>query len=128
MITEWTQRGFMIVAGGIRNNANLEAQTIQAVNETAIDQANTFSVPLSPTGNEPATHYGCNSALKSGMADAWANSFFNGHPIPSSRYFIIDAFTGILLDTNTNQVTGVRWAWQDTLSNANLQVIEPETP
>lgn len=127
MSTEWTKRGFMFVSKGIRDNANLEAQTIQAVDEAAIDQANTFSVELSPTGNTPATHYACNTALKVNMVDAWVNSFFNGHPIPSSKYYIIDALTGILLDTNTNVTPGAVFGWPDALADVGWQVIE-ETP
>ncbi len=123
MAAEWTRRGFMFVAGGIRNNANLEAQTIMAVNEAAIDQADTFGIELSPTGNAPTTHYACNTALRAGMVSAWVNSFFNGHPTPSSKYYIIDVVTGELLETNTSATLGAVFGWPDALADAGWQVI-----
>ena len=93
------------------------------MDEAPIDQVNTFSVELSPTGNAPATHYACNTALKPDMVDDWVNSFFNGHPIPSSKYYVIDALTGILLETNTGATPGVVFGWSDALVDAGWQVI-----
>ncbi len=124
MATNWTKRGFIIVTSAILTAANNEAKTIQAYLENAEDQALTFSVPLSPTGNDPQTHSSTNTALTEAMATAWSDFYQGG--LPSARIWIMDAFTDELLDTNTNDTLGQVFTWQDALDSANLQVIEAE--
>lgn len=64
-MTDWTLSIVMIVPASLRDIGN---RLSCALGHDTLP-GNTFSVPLSPTGSEPATHYGCRTAAQQSFAD-----------------------------------------------------------
>lgn len=60
MATLYTERLIIVVKAAQQTPANAIARQV------SVDGANTFTVGLSPTGNQPATHYWCNWAMTPG--------------------------------------------------------------
>jgi len=67
----------------------------------------TFSVPLSATGLEPATHRGCNTALTDAMVALIDQAEADGMAL--ARYKV-----------------GIDWNWNSALADAGLRVITEE--
>lgn len=82
-VTEWTLSIVMIVPAALRDNANLISCALG--HDTFPGQ--TFSVPLSETGNGPATHYGCRTAAKQAFADLVSGAMSGALPdLPWGEY------------------------------------------
>ncbi len=59
-MTDWTLSIVMIVPAALQDTAN----RLSCALGHDVLPGNTFSVPLSSDGSEPATHYGCRTAAK----------------------------------------------------------------
>jgi hypothetical protein len=57
MAPVYRHRGLIIITADIRDAANVDARAFDPEGGES-----TFSAPLSPTGEEPATHYACSVA------------------------------------------------------------------
>ena len=58
-MTEYTRRAILVVTAADQAAANVEATTL----DPDTGGAKTFGVPLSPTGNDPPTHYACSTLI-----------------------------------------------------------------
>lgn len=114
----WPYRHIVIISAAEQAAANVVAAQIDPD-----DGANTFSVPLSADGNEPATHYGCHTVSD----DTMAGAMFDAQPVLTSvKWWRLNP-AGEMIDSNTASGTpGVAWRWADALAALGLQVIEPE--
>lgn len=117
----WPYRHIVVVSAAEQAAANQLAAQIDPD-----DGSNTFGVPLSPNGLEPATHFGCSTASEAVMAQA----MFDAQPVLLSvRWWRLKAASGELIDTNTAQgLPGQVWTWQDTLAAIGLTTIAGEEP
>lgn len=59
-MTEFDKRIIMVVTTADRDAANQQAAAI----DPDVGGVNTFSVPLSATGENPPTHYACDTVIK----------------------------------------------------------------
>lgn len=64
-MTDWTLSIVMIVPASLRDIGN---RLSCALGHDTLP-GNTFSIPLSADGSEPATHYGCRTAAQQSFAD-----------------------------------------------------------
>ena len=64
-MTDWTLSIVMIVPADLREKAN----RLSCALDHDVLPVDTFSVPLSATGAEPATHYGCRTAAQQSFVD-----------------------------------------------------------
>lgn len=117
----WPYRHLIIVAAAEREAANALAATIDPD-----DGSGTFGVPLSASGLEPVTHYGCSTVSEFAMAEA----MYNVQPtLPSVQWWRLQSASGQLIDSNTlHGLPGQRWTWSDALQAANLLSIVGEEP
>ena len=101
MTTKWTHRE-VIIATAADADPNGARWTLIGWDT---GERLTFSVPLSPTGLHPATHYGCNTALTDVMVAMIDQAEADGMAL--ARYRV-----------------GVDWDWKSALVDAGLRVIE----
>ncbi len=69
-MTGWTLSIVMIVPAALQDTAN----RLSCALGHDVLPGNTFSVPLSSDGSEPATHYGCRTAVKQEFVDILTNA------------------------------------------------------
>ncbi len=122
-MTEWTRRAHIFVRSTIIEAAKGKAESIMPdTNEREM-----FSVRLSPTGSEPPKVYGCNTALKIAHVQRWKDEFIDLNPAKVT-WFLLDTDDETLLATNsqTVEVSGQAWSWQDSISDVGLVRIEGE--
>jgi len=83
----------------------------------------TFSVPLSPTGLEPATHYG---SYTSATDPLWAamQELMEAGKYPGLVWYRLDRNQTVLVETNGAAETGKPWTWQDALDDLGLKHME----
>ena len=67
-MSDWSLSIVMIIPADLRDTANRLACAL----DYDVLPGDTFSVPLSATGAEPATHYGCRTAAKQEFVDMLA--------------------------------------------------------
>ena len=99
----FTSRLILYVSAASRDAANLMAQA------NDFDPAcglNTFSVPLSPDGYEPATHYATNTAATAQMADGYRAAL---EALPWAGLY--------------DASDGTTWDWDGTQRDQLLQVV-----
>ncbi len=104
------RRGFIIVTRVVLEHIDLSFQFV--------------TIPLSHTGNMPQSHTGINIVLTRARAINWLDLYRGG--LPSARIWVVNIFTGELLETNMHDTLGEIFTWEDALASANLQVIEAE--
>jgi hypothetical protein len=75
---------------------------------------NSYSVPLSPTGAEPPTHWGCRADLSSGFFDLLADPPAEAAPIIAE------------LTLDTRETADPYSHWTDVLGAMGLQVVTEE--
>ena len=113
-------RHIIIVSDADRAAGNQAAAGI----DPDVGGALTFAVPLSPTGAEPATHWGCSSLTTEAMRQAMEGAEV---VLPSVCWWRLDAATGLLLATSTEHgVMGEEWTWADALAAMGLQVVQSD--
>ncbi len=84
----------------------------------------TFGVPLSPTGMEPATHYGTATSVTKSLWAAWRELMADSR-YPGVVWYRLDRNSVTLLETNSGTApVGERWTWQDTLDDLGLKRVE----
>lgn len=99
-------------------------------------ERNTYTIPLSPTGTEPATHYGCNTLATQEMLDAMNAIDQAGHLgnwTTGMRWYTLasvdtpELTAGMLHHSNSpNQSTlAPPWSFAQSLADAGLQCIVP---
>ena len=86
----------------------------------------TFGVPLSPTGHEPATHYGsytsATDALWAAMQELMATGYYEG-----MVWYRLDLNQTVLAGTNSPTATlGLPWEWTDALDDLGLRRMEDD--
>ena len=87
-------------------------------------EAQSYGVPLSANGQEPATHRGISSAF---TAEMLAKLKVLEDDMPTLRYYVCDAWTFELLEQRNGTATiGQPCSFEDVLEDAGLQVIQPE--
>lgn len=87
-------------------------------------EANTYGVPLSANGAEPATHRGISSAC---TAEMLAKLKAMQDELPDLRYYLVDAWTFVLLEQRNSTATiGQPCSWEDVLADAGLLIVRPE--
>jgi hypothetical protein len=59
----------------------------------------TFSVPISPTGQEPATHYGSSTVVTEDLRVALWSEYAAGN-VPGLNYWWLDSLSGQFVDSN----------------------------
>jgi hypothetical protein len=69
-MTDWTLSIVMIVPAELQDTAN----RLSCALGHDVLPGDTFSVPLSATGAEPATHYGCRTAAQQSFVDLLAEA------------------------------------------------------
>jgi hypothetical protein len=94
---------------------------------------NTFSVPLSVDGTEPATHYGALSAATDQTFIDTLNGATQGTlpDVDWSEYELTETRVTKLIGALTTAVTDSsdpQQAWADALSAAGVQRVKPEMP
>lgn len=120
MITEWLNRLIVIIPFGQQVAAN----NLQAGMTGNIADELTYTVSLSPSGNNPATHYACNTAATSGMDTTMRGWFAPGGALaPGAKWWQLD-LDGLLVDGNAGGVIGQPFTFQDALDLRNLKRIE----
>lgn len=88
------------------------------------DQGDTFSIALSPDGEEPVTHYAASGVLNE---QQWAD-FLDNPPVSVSYYQSTSTRVRTLQTTTSTTVTPpvTPWPWTKSLENMGLQnVITP---
>ena len=87
-------------------------------------EANSYGVPLSPTGQEPATHRGISSAF---TAEMLAKLKVMQSEMADLRYYLCDAWTFALQEQRGGGlVVGQVCTWDDALDDQGLVTIQPE--
>jgi len=107
-----------------------------AANQAAVEmfggeaQRQTFSVPLSPTGLPPATHWGCFTSATEGHRQAMLVRL-RANRVASARFWRLESGTGLLAESNhagRADKTGGACDWPDALADMALKVITPPSP
>lgn len=104
MVTKWTHREIIIATAA---DADPHGARWTLIGPDTGERL-TFSVSLSATGLEPATHYGCNTALTDVMLSLIDQAEAAGMAL--TRYRV-----------------GLDWDWESALADAGLRVITGET-
>lgn len=108
----YTRRVILVVTEADQNAANQQAANL----DSDVGGNNTFSIPISPTGNDPATHYACNGLVRPTTLTAIESiqqvSFPTGKIYRANYEF--DDEEGV-----------TRWSYDQVLSDMGLQRIEP---
>lgn len=94
----WPYRHIIIVSAEQRDMANQAASGI----DPDTGGANTFGVPLSADGSEPATHYGCSMLSTEQMRQSMEGA---QGVITSVKWWRLDPTTETLQATNTEHGT-----------------------
>lgn len=80
----------------------------------------TFSVPISPTGQEPATHYGSSTVVTEDLRIAlWAE--YAAGSVPGLTYWWLDSLSNQFTDSNLPGSTAVYF--DDCLADLGLKRI-----
>lgn len=103
MVTKWQYREIIVVAAA---DADPHGARWTLIGPDTGERL-TFSVPLSATGLEPPTHYGCNTALTDAMLALIDQAEAAG--LALARYRV-----------------GLDWDWESALADAGLRVIKKE--
>lgn len=124
-MSEWIYRSYIIVAALDRAAANEVAFEVGPGGEA---ERLTMSVPLSPTGAEPATHYGCSTALTVPMV-LGLNARVAAGRIPSAVFFTVDTAGNLVASNNlfAQAKIGQMFDWGQALGSLGLTVITAPT-
>ena len=105
MVTKWQHREIIIVLAADADPHGARWTLIAPDTGERL----TFSVPLSPTGLEPPTHYACNTALTDVMLALIRQAEAEAAGMALARYRV-----------------GLDWNWTSALADAGLQMIKKE--
>ena len=86
---------------------------------------NTYSVPLSPTGQEPATHYGCHTVATQGFVDMIVAGKANQLPpgLPEGTANLIEALNYSVREATVEPAAH----WAEMIAANGMQRIIPAT-
>ena len=121
--SRWQKRIMMIVPAS-EQDADGAAHTLHWTGGDA--ERATFSVPLSPTGMEPATHYG---SYTSATDPLWAavQELMAAGMYPGLVWYRLDRNQTVLTETNSlTAETGKPWEWGDALDDLGLKRMEDD--
>lgn len=111
--TEYMRTAILFVEASDRDAANADA----ALTDPDTGGAYTFSVPLSSTGEEPATFWAASTVIRPAiLAQAEA--------IHQSKYPTGSIYRG--QNEYDNEPDIVRYTWEEALADMGLQVIEED--
>ena len=121
MTTLWIYRLHAITPQPAANASNAFWTLVAPMGDS---EAQSYGVPLSANGQEPATHRGMSSAF---TAEMLAKLKVLEQDMPNLRYYVCDAWTFELLEQRNGTATiGQPCTWEDALEDAGLVVIQPE--
>ena len=121
MPTIWVYRLHAITEQAAANASNSFWTLIAPGDPEA--EARSYGVPLSATGQEPATHCGISSAFNAEMLAKMKVL----DELATLRYYVCDAWSFALLEQRGGGlVLGQPCSWEDALEDAGLQTIQPE--
>lgn len=84
-----------------------------------VQPSSTFTIPLSLTGELPATHYACATYA----TDEWLSAMQTALPsVPGAKYWRVDE-NGLLAASTSRGRTGEYWSWRKTLLDAGLNAV-----
>jgi hypothetical protein len=96
-------------------------EAAKAINSTGPDyEGDAFNVPLSTSGDGPATHFGLCTSATDEMVSAM---FVALTEIPSAMFWRTDA-EGHLVASNVTSADSQPWGWNESLAAAGLRPIE----
>lgn len=111
----------LIIPAATKENANA-AHTLHWPGGDA--EALTFHVPLSPTGLQPATHFGTYTSATDAL---WAQmrDLIDAGNYAGLVWYRLDRNQTALLETNSPTAAGgERWRWQNALDDLALKRME----
>lgn len=119
----WPYRHIIVVSAADQIAANSIAAQIDPD-----DGSRTFTVPLSPNGLEPATHFACSTLSDQAMAELMFAVDASDPPILSSVvWWRLDSATEHLIDSNSEHGTsGASWSWSEAITALSLTRVVPE--
>ena len=118
MTTSWRWHIAIIVPLASRDAADEMADFVAGVQPSP-----TFTIPLSPTGQDPVTHYGCATHA----TDEWLLAMQQVLPsVTGVRYWRSNGDGVLVASTSTNRI-GEAWSWQKSLDDATLTLLH-ESP
>ena len=121
MPTEWTFRLHAIIGQSTSSAANAFWTLVAPSGDP---EAQSYGVPLSANGQEPATHCGISSAF---TAEMLAKLKVMQSEMADLRYYLCDARTFALQEQRGGGlVVGQVCTWDDALDDQGLQTIQPE--
>jgi hypothetical protein len=118
----WKWRVVIFVPTASKSSAE---QAARAINSTGPDYSgDAFTLPLSASGLEPATHWGLYTSATDETVDAMATEL---PQIAGVQYWRHD-IDGRLVTSNVSEPESQAWGWADSLDAADLRVIEKPMP
>jgi len=103
----------LFVTADDRDAANADAELIDP--DTGGEF--TFSIPLSPSGEDPATYYGCSTVIKPA-------TLLQVEALRQSKYPTGSIYRG--QNEYDNEPDIDRYTWEEVLTDMGLQVIEED--
>lgn len=83
-----------------------------------------FSVALSASGQEPATHWALYTSATDDMVSAMASAL----PQITGAMFWRHDLNDVLVASNVTEPAGQAWGWQQSLAAAGLAVVQSPLP
>lgn len=118
----WNWRIIIIVPAAAKSAAE---QAARHINSTGPDyQGDAFTVALSASGSQPASHYGLYTSATDAMVEAMATAL---PQIGGASYWRHD-IEGRLVASNVTQADGQAWGWEQSLAAAGLLPATPSLP
>lgn len=115
----WNHRLHLVIEAAHREQGNQAA--VRATGNPADEL--TFSVPLSPTGSLPATHYGSSTVVTEELRIALWQEYAAGN-VPGLYYWWLDSLSGQFVDSNVPWSTATDF--DDCLSAIGLKRVQFE--
>ena len=95
-MTLWINRLHMVVTAEEKDTANTYAAGLTENPEDVY----TFEIPLSPTGQLPATHYGTSTVVTEDMRVQMWQDFMTGVAPMTTQYWWLQSPSGVFVDSN----------------------------
>lgn len=118
----WPYRVIVIVPASSRTTAETASR---AINSTGPNYAgDAFTVTLSASGDDVATHYGLYTSATDAMIEAMATALPQIEGVMYWRHGV----DGDLQASNVTEPTGQKWGWEQSLAAAGLAEVHPPSP
>ena len=119
----WTKRLIIVVPGGplnaARKNAMGQIFVDDGSGESLADESLMFSVRLSESGDEPATHFGANTVATDNI-DTNLRGYVDGNFLPGAKWWQLNPSTELLeaKSSGASGTIGLAWTFQDALDDS----------